>query len=185
MKKFMRTYSISGDDLSALPVIAIGPAVTFYQSVLGWRLCAAATMSDDWDYDELADMPTAIVRRGFVHEIYCTLAEWVGGPEAAPPPPGPPALGPALVTGEPVEVVWPTDRRPARRGPAFQWAGDPSVADDPRELLAVLPPAVFDLLPPGDSGPGPWKAYPSLDAAAALSAALIAWALAQPAPEPA
>jgi hypothetical protein len=36
MKQFKGVYPISGEDLSALPVKAIGPAVAFYQSVLGF-----------------------------------------------------------------------------------------------------------------------------------------------------
>jgi hypothetical protein len=36
MKQFRAVYAISGEDLSALPVKAIGPAVAFHQSVLGF-----------------------------------------------------------------------------------------------------------------------------------------------------
>jgi hypothetical protein len=38
MKQFNGVYPISGEDLSALPVKAIGPAVAFYQSVLGFSV---------------------------------------------------------------------------------------------------------------------------------------------------
>ena len=41
MKQFNAVYPISGEDLSALPVKAIGPAVAFYQSVLGFSAVAA------------------------------------------------------------------------------------------------------------------------------------------------
>ncbi|WP_157369988.1 VOC family protein [Zavarzinella formosa] len=41
LAKFKSTYSISGDDLSALPVKAIGPAVAYYQSVLGFSVVAS------------------------------------------------------------------------------------------------------------------------------------------------
>jgi hypothetical protein len=51
MKQFSGVYPISGEDLSALPVKAIGPAVTFYLSVLGFALVAsdesAATVQRD------------------------------------------------------------------------------------------------------------------------------------------
>lgn len=38
MKQFNAVYPILGEDLSALPVKAIGPAVAFYQSVLGFSV---------------------------------------------------------------------------------------------------------------------------------------------------
>ena len=41
MKQFNGVYPISGEDLSALPVKAIGPAVAFYQSVLGFSVVAS------------------------------------------------------------------------------------------------------------------------------------------------
>ena len=41
MKQFSGVYPISGEDLSALPVKAIGPAVAFYQSVLGFSVMAS------------------------------------------------------------------------------------------------------------------------------------------------
>ncbi len=44
MKQFNGVYPISGEDLTALPVKAIAPAVVFYQSVLGF---AAVTQQDD------------------------------------------------------------------------------------------------------------------------------------------
>jgi hypothetical protein len=51
MKQFNAVYPISGEDLSALPVKAIGPAVAFYQSVLGFSVVAsdeaAATLQRD------------------------------------------------------------------------------------------------------------------------------------------
>ncbi len=40
MKQFKAVYPISGEDLSALAVKAIGPAVAFYQSVLGFSVVA-------------------------------------------------------------------------------------------------------------------------------------------------
>jgi catechol 2,3-dioxygenase-like lactoylglutathione lyase family enzyme len=41
MKQFKAVYPISGEDLSALPVKAIDPAVAFYQSVLGFSVVAS------------------------------------------------------------------------------------------------------------------------------------------------
>ena len=41
MKQFNAVHPISGEDLSALPVKAIGPAVAFYQSVLGFSVVAS------------------------------------------------------------------------------------------------------------------------------------------------
>lgn len=41
MRQLLGVYPISGEDLSALPVKAIGPAVEFYRSVLGFEVVAA------------------------------------------------------------------------------------------------------------------------------------------------
>jgi hypothetical protein len=41
MKQFNAAYPISGEDLSALPVKAIGAAVAFYHSVLGFSVVAS------------------------------------------------------------------------------------------------------------------------------------------------
>jgi hypothetical protein len=38
MKQFKGVYPISGEDLSALPVKAVGPAVEFYRTVLGFTV---------------------------------------------------------------------------------------------------------------------------------------------------
>ena len=40
MKQLNGVYPISGEDLTALPVKEIGPAVDFYQSVLGFTVVA-------------------------------------------------------------------------------------------------------------------------------------------------
>ena len=45
MKLFKGVYPISGEDLSAVPVKVIGPAVAFYQSVLGFTVVAAAALA--------------------------------------------------------------------------------------------------------------------------------------------
>jgi lactoylglutathione lyase len=41
MKQFEGAYPISGEDLAALPVKAIGPAVAFYRTVLGFTVVAS------------------------------------------------------------------------------------------------------------------------------------------------
>src|SRR5262249_40996657 len=41
MKQFKGVYPISGEDLSALPVKSIGPAVAFYRSLLGFSVVAS------------------------------------------------------------------------------------------------------------------------------------------------
>jgi hypothetical protein len=41
MRQFKAVYPISGEDLAALPVKAIGPAVAFYESVLGFMVVAS------------------------------------------------------------------------------------------------------------------------------------------------
>jgi catechol-2,3-dioxygenase len=40
MKQFKGVYPISGEDLSALPVKAVGPAVEFYRALLGFTVVA-------------------------------------------------------------------------------------------------------------------------------------------------
>jgi lactoylglutathione lyase len=51
MKQLNGVYPISGEDLTALPVKEIGPAVAFYQSVLGFAVVgrdeATATLQRD------------------------------------------------------------------------------------------------------------------------------------------
>jgi hypothetical protein len=41
MKQFIEVYPISGEDLAALPVTAIGPAVEFFKTVLGFAVVAS------------------------------------------------------------------------------------------------------------------------------------------------
>jgi hypothetical protein len=45
MKQFTAVYPISGENLSALPVKVIGPAVAFYESVLGFTVVASDEMT--------------------------------------------------------------------------------------------------------------------------------------------
>jgi hypothetical protein len=51
MKQFNGAYPISGEDLAALPVKQIGPAVGFYQAVLGFSVVSSdettATLARD------------------------------------------------------------------------------------------------------------------------------------------
>ena len=60
MKQFNAVYPISGEDLSALPVKAIGPAVAFYQSVLGFSVVASDETTATLQRDD--------VRLGLVRE---------------------------------------------------------------------------------------------------------------------
>ena len=60
MKQFNGVYPISGEDLAALPVKAIGPAVAFYQSVLGFSVVAGD--------DETATVQRDDVRLGLVRK---------------------------------------------------------------------------------------------------------------------
>jgi hypothetical protein len=53
MKQFKAVYPISGEDLSALPVKAIGPAVMFYQSVLGFSVVASGEMAATLQRDDV------------------------------------------------------------------------------------------------------------------------------------
>jgi hypothetical protein len=41
MKQFRGVYPISGEDLNALPVREVGPAVEFYKTVLGFSVVAS------------------------------------------------------------------------------------------------------------------------------------------------
>jgi hypothetical protein len=53
MKQFKAVYPISGEDLSALPVKAIGPAVAFYESVLGFTVVASNEATATLQRDEV------------------------------------------------------------------------------------------------------------------------------------
>jgi hypothetical protein len=60
MMQLRAVYPISGEDLTALPVKAIGPAVAFYQSVLGFSVVA--------DDEETATVQRDAVRLGLVRK---------------------------------------------------------------------------------------------------------------------
>ena len=64
MKQFKAVYPISGEDLSALPVRAIGPAVAFYQSVLGFSVVAS-------------DEATATLQRDDVRSRRMVVLSWL------------------------------------------------------------------------------------------------------------
>jgi uncharacterized protein (TIGR02996 family) len=143
-----------------------------------------------------------LFRRGWVSEVRCRLAEWVGGPcgrcngraNAPNPFPGCPdctkgtltGIGPAVCAAQPVTSVVLTDREPWQERPdVFGWwrqGGEPGGGEDDE---SDLPPAVFEEVAARDPDYHPshqvvW--FPTRAAAlAALSAALIAWAKARPA----
>lgn len=52
MKQLNGVYPISGEDLSALPVKAIGPAVAFYRDVLGFSVVAQDDTTADVQRDD-------------------------------------------------------------------------------------------------------------------------------------
>lgn len=102
-----------------------------------------------------------------------------------------PAFGPGICRRNPVLHVELTDRSPSHdvevdsAGNTIEtWIWYRTDAEQHGGRPDHLPVEVFDLLPGGeqDAPGGGWKAYPTLEQAlGALSTALIAWALAQPA----
>lgn len=125
--------------------------------------------------DSIVEQDNRVIwRRGFVAEVTCRLADWVGGecPECDPNCRGylapdhihdgprcirgprcptcsgtgrTPAHGPAIVRQQPVELVRVTDREPLRSGGFYYWY------DDRREggialAMHYLPTAIFDLM---------------------------------------
>lgn len=153
-------------------------------------------------FDTIGDHPGtfAIVRRGFVAEVRCRLAEWCGGAcddcdgtgrDASLPDADwtcrkcsgtgrTTGIGPRLVREHPVEVVRVVDRVAANIDSPMKFAWH--TATEWRNVPHHIPPAVWSNLKGGDrcaNCPYCWG-YPTRDAAdAALSAALIAWAKSQ------
>jgi uncharacterized protein (TIGR02996 family) len=154
------------------------------------------------------------VRRGYFDEACCRIRDWTGGACDGPLCVGGwvtperrcencrgvgvlPGIGPLVIAAHPVERVVATDREPiftreGREG-LGDWAWvrddlprDATERDDPAQYLA---PDVWDRLNGYDTSTSARvraKRYPTRELAeAALSADLIAWALAQPAPVPA
>lgn len=144
-----------------------------------------------------------VLRRGFVAEITCTLADWCGaecgrcnghgwicildltGRSDCPTCHGTGrvnAHGPALVKATPLEEVRLTDKRPSRPGSRPEivgWHLSP-LRDFSAMAEDEIPPELFRLLPA--SGPGLfWATTGGVESANhSLSAAALAWA--QPAP---
>lgn len=118
-----------------------------------------------------------VVRRGFVAEVHCTLADWL-------------SHGPAIVRTQPVEVVRATDRAPSWAEEL--WVSNWSWLVDPVEDGIMvqfthphfLPRSVWDCLGGFMSSPSPRvraRRYLNRETAvSALSAALLKWAKRQP-----
>lgn len=154
----------------------------------------------------LSDIPASVVMvwsRGFVHEVRCTLADWVGGEcvgcdgrgylrvgvggrkhETCHGTGRTGGIGPRLVREHPIRKVTLTDRRPDEHGGEYWWW-----AENEYDIAAranQLHGAVFDLLPGEiefvDSDMLiPFMRFPSeAKAVGAAGAALIAWAKQQP-----
>jgi hypothetical protein len=85
MKQFNGVYPISGEDLSALPVKAIGPAVAFYQSVLGFSVVASDEATATLQRE---DVRLGLVRTGSIYRLSALRAPW-------------PSPGRALRAGQP------------------------------------------------------------------------------------
>jgi uncharacterized protein (TIGR02996 family) len=188
-----------------------------------WAAACNQFAAGQFDYIGLSDHPTEVpgtlglVRRGFVSDVRCRLADWCGEdpccrcqgtgamyddanwddtgrwlggypPEDCPTCDGTghtPGVGPRLVREHPFERVVLTDRDPHWNGYGCGWFYDGR--DRPSDgvpAAAQIPPDVWHALPSADGSrivTGRFKSYPTRDAAlAALSAALIAWAKAQP-----
>jgi uncharacterized protein (TIGR02996 family) len=152
---------------------------------------------------------SCLVRRGFVERVSGPLAVLFGDvcqrcrgardlyyvdPDAAEGTPCPacsgtgtrPGVGPAVVAAHPVGRVEVTNRVPSihEDGGRFGWWGGVLVPDYDSDQL---PRPIWDLVmgQPGCLTGGGYALFDTTeDATAALSTALIAWALAQPAPVP-
>jgi uncharacterized protein (TIGR02996 family) len=104
--------------------------------------------------------PAAYVRRGFVDEVRCSLADWQ-------------AHGPTIVTQQPVTRVTLTDRRPVGVGSpdGDQWFFMFGNAQQIQEGDTVLPAAWHD------DRPGPPPSFPTAEAAVAYASRLgVNWA---------
>ena len=150
-----------------------------------------ATLVTDY-FGRMDDHRLAVYRRGFVQEIHCTLADWVGGPcercggrggwETGPHAEDcrhcnatgrTPAHGPRIVAEQPVERVW-TEKRPQGSGNRWHWMRE---VDNAHPCSNGLPWVIFDLLSGFDLHEGSFKDYPTEFAAqSAISLALVNWA---------
>lgn len=149
--------------------------------------------------------PCAIIRRGFVSEVHCTLAEWCGGGECrtcsgrghslredingdyytCPTCRGTgegtagtatTGIGPQIVRRHPVERVVLMGVEP-REGVSKLWMWSWGVGERPHSL----PVDIWNLLSDYANGSSITRFYHTREAAlSALSAAIIAWAKSQP-----
>jgi len=151
-----------------------------------------------------------IVRRGFVHTVRCSLADWVGGEACGRCNPAEfcdtcqctgstPGIGPQIVARHPVERLAATDRVPEaeryqpgsepwrynwffRAEYGWQVATDAQWVDEPDHL----PGCLFEHMPGtplADMGDFRFSFDSREDAMNALSSALIAWAKSQNKPK--
>lgn len=171
----------------------------------GWQIAPQWAWSYR-EYEQVAPCPEAIVRRGFVHTVVCTLADWVGGEcercggsgmsereyhgvtdsdGGCPTCSGTgrtSGIGPAVVRSHPVEAVRVTDREPFESEGTWSWypvgyePGFHEESDLPVDVLFLMEGSDITL-----SERGRHIHYSNTRDAAmlALSAACIAWAKAE------
>lgn len=137
----------------------------------GWGLREKTRLGDEF-------VPVEF-RRGFVHTVWCRLADWVGGPcptcggdgqtsyDVIPDSDGTcrpcrgsgrtPGFGPRVVATHPVEKVVVTDREPDPIGGGWCWIRN---RDELIDAGACLPAVVFDRLQGGvkECGGEDWAA---------------------------
>lgn len=102
-------------------------------------------------------------RRGFVEEVYCSLADWR-------------EYGPSLMRSQPLLRVTLSDRKPEKAAPTVWTWWTVNYASE-RENADDLPKDVFLLLPEGDRNNMRFVDYSSEQLALnALSDALLLWA---------
>lgn len=102
-----------------------------------------------------------IVRRGFVAEVHCRLADWCGGAclwidrrddhDGCPHCSGTgriPGIGESVVAHHPVETVRVTNKAPTETGSGWAWWRHTGLDD-----TDILPVEVFDRLPDADAVP--------------------------------
>ncbi len=102
--------------------------------------------------------------RGFMSEIRCPLATWI-------------EYGAAIVRTHPVEIVTPSDKKPALAGHSWGWHTPVDVACEAADELPFPIHALLEGGTPGDGEEDFWIWYNSMDEAVdALSAACLALA---------
>ena len=146
----------------------------------------------DTDDDDGTECPRATIRRGFVSEVHCTLADWCGDDGGEPILFESPAadygvvypsrlrragIGPQIVRRHPVERVVLVDREPWQTGNRWSWWTESTAETRPYEVASSLPQDVFRLMHGHNNYYTDSRAFPTReDADKAMSAALIAWA---------